>query len=113
MNRLTRISAAAASILAGGMLLAPAALADATCTISGNGAGSRNRCTITINGVRRPPGHWGTSQRNTATIKNKVVIISNTGGNDANRNTGSGNVSIDTGDVTVDVSITNDVNHDN
>src|SRR3989344_4469431 len=112
MNRLTRISATAASVLAGGMLLAPAALADATCTISGNGAGSRNRCTITINEGRRPHGHWGTSQRNTATIKNKVVIISNTGGNDANRNTG-GDVSIDTGDVTVDVSITNDVNHDN
>lgn len=109
MNLVTRISAAAAGILAGGMLLAPAALADATCTISGNGAGSRNRCNITV----RSGGHGRSGQPkqvNKAKVKNTVVVISNTGGNQANKNTG-GEVTIETGDSNVDISISNDVNN--
>lgn len=114
MNLVTRVSAAAAGILAGGMLLAPAALADATCTISGNGAGSRNRCNIT---VRSGGGHGCQAtcsgqpkQVNKAKVKNTVVVISNTGGNKANKNTG-GEVTIETGDSNVDISISNDVNN--
>ncbi len=115
MNRFTKISAAAAGILASGMLLAPAALADSTCTITGNGSGSTNRCTVTINNgggcsTTCSAHPKASKQVNKAKIKNKVIIRSNTGGNDANRNTG-GDVSISSGNSNVDVSISNDVNN--
>lgn len=116
MNLVTRVSAAAASVLAGGMLLAPAALADATCTVSGNGSDSTNRCTITV----RSGGSHGCNatcsgqpkQINKAKVKNKVKVRQNTGGNTANGNTG-GNVTIDTGNNTATITITNNVNNNN
>jgi hypothetical protein len=112
MHIVKRVGLAAAGLLTTGALLAPAALADATCTISGNGADSRNRCNITIRG-----GGGGCEstcsgqpkQVNKAKIKNKVKIRQNTGGNSANNNTG-GNVTIETGDNTATVTITNNAN---
>ncbi len=49
------------------------------------------------------------TQDNYAYVKNKVDADADTGNNDANRNTG-GDVSIDTGDATVDVSVDNWLN---
>jgi hypothetical protein len=117
MSLVKRVSAAAASVIASGMIIAPAALADATCTISGNGSDSTNRCTITITKVGGGSGCENTcdgqpKQVNKAKVKNKVKIRQNTGGNTANRNTG-GNVNIETGNNTADVTITNDVNTNN
>lgn len=115
MNRLLRISAAAATALSAGIIAAPAILADATCTISGNGSDSTNRCNITIS------GGWNgceatcsgqPKQVNKAKIKNKVRIRQNTGGNTANNNTG-GNVRIETGNNSATVTITNNVNRNN
>lgn len=103
MNRLTRISATAASVLAGGMLLAPAALADVSCTITDNGARSHNRCTI------KTSKKTISVQVNKATVKNNVTVISDTGGNKANNNTG-GNVTVTSGDSNVTVNITNTLN---
>lgn len=114
MNKLMKIGTAAASIVATGMLLAPATLADTTCTISGNGANSHNRCTITTNGGSRSCRRLrcassGSAQSNWANISNTVKVKSSTGGNDANANTG-GDVSITTGDSNVNITITNTAN---
>ena len=82
-------------------LLPAAAFADQTCTISGNGRDSRNRCRIKVE--RR----LTVDQRNTAIVINRVVVIQNTGLNDANNNTtNGGDVSIDTGNTTSTVTIT-------
>lgn len=103
-TRILRIGALATSIVAGGMLLAPASLAaDNTCTITDNGAFSSNRCRIKV--VKKS----ATVQINNATVKNKVGVISNTGGNDANLNTGGG-VTSNSGNSTVTVTITNTLN---
>lgn len=103
-SRLIRISALATSIVAGGMLLAPASLASSnTCKITDNGAHSRNKCRIKV--VRRS----ATIQINGAKVNNKVGVISNTGGNEANKNTG-GNVTSNSGNSTVNVTITNNIN---
>ena len=113
MNKLMKLSAAAASIVAAGLLFAPATFA-ADCTISGNGADSHNTCTIS-NGNGGPSCHrhrcggGGSGQINNATIHNSVTVRSNTGGNEANKNTG-GDVSITSGDSNVNISITNNVN---
>ncbi len=102
--RLIRIGALATSIVAGGMLLAPASLAaDNTCTITDNGVRSRNRCRIKV--VKKS----ATIQINAAKVRNKVGVISNTGGNEANNNTG-GSVTSDSGNSTVTVTITNTLN---
>ncbi len=117
MNLAKRVGAAAASVIASGMIMAPAALADATCTISGNGSDSTNRCTITITKVGGGSGCETTcsgqpKQVNKAKVKNKIKIKQNTGGNKANKNTG-GSVTIETGNNTAEVTITNDVNTNN
>ncbi|HEY4694913.1 MAG TPA: hypothetical protein VIH52_03045 [Candidatus Nanoarchaeia archaeon] len=107
MNKLiARVGATAGAALTAGMLLAPAALADDgnTCTITDNGAFSHNRCRIKV--VNKS----ATVQINVARVKNRVITVSNTGGNKASFNTGDGDVSIDTGDSTVTVTITNNVN---
>ncbi len=117
MNIMKRVGLATAGLLTTGALLAPAALADVNCTISGNGAGSSNSCNIKVRRV----GHNGCKQNmcdssgsatNNATVKNKVKVKQNTGGNRANSNTG-GNVTIETGNNTATVTITNNVNSNN
>ncbi|OGD92473.1 hypothetical protein A3H87_04340 [Candidatus Curtissbacteria bacterium RIFCSPLOWO2_02_FULL_42_37] len=77
-----------------------------SCEIKNNGAFSRNRCRITEINVQV------TRQNNRASIWNGVLVIANTGGNEANGNTG-GNVDVDSGNATVNVRITNTVNQDN
>lgn len=100
------IGLTAASIFA--VALAPsAALANGNnCEIRNNGAGSRNRCRITEVNVQV------TIQRNLANIWNGVLVIASTGGNEANKNTG-GDVTITTGDNTVNVTINNTINQTN
>src|SRR3990167_4456391 len=81
-------------------LLPAAAFADQTCTISGNGRDSRNRCRIKVE--RR----LTVDQRNTETVRNRVVVIQNTGLNDANNNTtNGGDVSVDTGNTNSTINI--------
>lgn len=111
MNILKRVGFGAAGLMAAGAMMAPAALADVTCTISGNGANSHNRCNITVNtgGCKKIKCASGSSQTNNASVSNTVTVSSSTGGNKANKNTG-GDVSITTGDSNVDISITNNVN---
>ena len=87
--------------LIAGALLPGFAFADQTCTISGNGRNSINRCRIRVE--RR----LTVDQRNTATVSTRVVVVQNTGLNDANSNTtNGGDVSIDTGNTTSTVTIT-------
>ena len=92
--------------IVGATLLPAAALADTTCEISGNGAHSHNSCRITRRSSTR------IRQSNSSTIRNSVHIWVDTGGNDANKNTG-GDVSVTTGDADVNVTINNDVNQNN
>ena len=107
MNRLLiRIGATTAAAMAAGLFLAPVTLADDggnTCTITDNGAFSHNRCNIRVRRITK------TTTINKATVKNVVVVSSDTGGNKANFNTG-GNVDVTSGDSTVTVTITNNVN---
>jgi len=94
-------AAIATGTLLAATLLPGAALADQTCTISGNGRNSTNRCRIRIE--RR----LTVDQRNTATVRNRVVVVQNTGLNDANNNTtNGGDVSVDTGNTTSTITIT-------
>ncbi len=103
MNKLiVRAGAAATAALTLGMLVAPSALAQ-DCTISDNGAFSHNRCNI------RVVNKTVTKQTNNANIRNTVNVVSSTGGNKANFNTG-GDVSVTSGDSSVTVNITNNVN---
>ena len=103
MNIVKRVGLATAGLLTTGALLAPAALADATCTITDNGVLSHNHCTI------KTSKKTVRVQINNAKVKNSVTVISNTGGNKANGNTG-GNVEVTSGDSSVNVTITNTVN---
>jgi hypothetical protein len=82
-------------------VVAPAALADNTVEVSGNGAGSENTVSISA-GINS-----GTSvnQTNNTTVVTEVVAKSNTGNNTANANTG-GDVAIDTGPATTSVVVT-------
>lgn len=114
MRFMKRIGLTAGSLLIAGSLAAPAALADVSCSISGNGADSRNSCNIRItrNGGDPcdPCNGTDSAQINRAKVKNKIRIRQNTGNNKANKNTG-GNVTIETGNNTATVTITNDVNN--
>lgn len=80
-------------------LLPASAFADQTCTISGNGGSSRNRCRIKIE--RRAD----VRQTNTANVSNTVVVVQNTGLNSASGNTG-GSTTVETGNTSSTVSIT-------
>ena len=101
----TAIGLTAASMFAA--TLAPAAvLADTSCVIRNNGAFSHNRCRISKTNVQI------VRQSNWAAILNVVVAVAATGGNDANNNTG-GNVDVTSGDATVRVNITNEINQTN
>lgn len=90
-------SAIATAALVGGML-APAAFADTTIEISGNGANSTNTVGVTS------ACNASVIQKNKTYVKTNVSVSGKTGGNTASGNTG-GDVTIDTGDVTNDVTI--------
>lgn len=83
--------------------MAAPAFAATSLVITGNGAESVNDVAVqnthTTNVV----------QSNDTQIENKIEVKADTGGNDANANTG-GNVAIDTGDVLSAVKVKNDVN---
>lgn len=81
--------------------------AGADVLISGNGDGSKNTVDLDVNKGSQTPVYVG--QSNDADIYNKVNAVALTGGNEANRNTG-GDVTIETGDATVGVNVTNAVN---
>lgn len=63
-----------------------------TVNVSGNGAGSDNNANLTLGNTNV------LTQNNVANVKNNVNSKTNSGGNEAEKNTG-GNVSIDTGDA--------------
>lgn len=99
-----RIAAAiAAGTLLAATLLPGAAFAARTCTITDNGAHSTNTCRIKVENSRK------IVQVNKAFVKNVVVTISSTGGNEAEKNTG-GDVTITSGDSTTTVRIINILN---
>lgn len=80
-----------------------AAFAETTVGNSGNGVDSTN--TTSVN----QSTNTTVSQNNAATVTNNISVKSNTGGNDANRNTG-GDVKVDTGSAGATVSIENVAN---
>lgn len=93
-------AALAIGSLAASMLAPASAFADQTCTISGNGENSTNRCRLVkVKRVR-------VQQSNTARVRTEVVIVQNTGDNEANNTTNGGDVKIDTGNATSTVTIT-------
>jgi hypothetical protein len=94
-------AAATASLMFG--VFAPAALADSTLTITGNGSQSHNTADVTTTNSNV------VTQSNDAHITNNVSTTSDTGGNKANDNTG-GDVSVRTGDSLSKVSIDNKAN---
>lgn len=100
------IGLTAASIFAATLAPATALANGNSCEIKNNGAGSHNRCRITEINVQV------TIQRNLANIWNGVLVIASTGGNQASKNTG-GDVTVTTGDATVNVTINNTVNQTN
>jgi hypothetical protein len=73
----------------------------ATITISGNGADSTNTADVDLTSTT------AVSQTNTSTFTNVVTAIGRTGRNTASNNGGSGDVTIDTGDVENDITISN------
>lgn len=85
---------------------------DVDVLISGNGADSKNKVELELNQKehrRSPQPGTYISQENEANIKNYVDADSNTGKNDANRNT-NGDVSVTTGKATTSVGILNQGN---
>lgn len=104
---MTNITKKFATAIATGALfaqaVAPVAFAETTLEISGNGAGSDNNVTA------NQTSNTSVNQTNNANITNKVNAEANTGKNDANYNTG-GNVTVKTGDATVNAHVSNNVN---
>jgi len=95
-----------AVVFASGALLLNTVLpvfAQQTYEISGNGTNSDNEITSTITTTTT------VVQENVADVYNDVDVDADTGGNDANDNTG-GDVEIDTGDADVDVAVGNTLN---
>ena len=76
---------------------------DVDVVIAGNGADSKNNARLKLE------NETGVVQNNYANIKNNVNATSDTGGNEANKNTG-GDVHISTGDAATAVSILNTAN---
>lgn len=100
MNFKYRIGTAIASSALMFNLLAPAAYADTTVEISGNGNNSTNDVNVTNNNTTN------VTQNNSFTVELNITSKASTGKNSANNNTG-GNVDIFTGDAssTVDVTV--------
>lgn len=96
----------AAVVTAGSLLfssIATPALAATTIEISGNGTQSDNTANVTTT------TNTTVVQSNDANISNKVNVDADTGKNDANDNTG-GDVTIETGDVDTEVTVSTTVN---
>ena len=87
-------------------LSTPKAFASTTFHISNNGAGSNN--TVTVNNS----SNNNIFQSNNGFISNFIKIFTNTGGNEANGNTG-GNTTVTSGDATSNVTITNNLGGNN
>lgn len=107
MNLIKKLSVAGVSAAIALSAYAPAVFADGgvTCTITGNGAFSRNKCKVKV--VEKGPI---VIQGNYASIGTVATIVSATGGNTSNGNTigaGGGGVSTTTSASTVTVTITN------
>lgn len=94
-----RIGTAVASSALMFQMLAPAAFADTTVTISGNGDSSTNDVNVTNNNSSN------ITQNNSFTVELNITSEAKTGKNRANNNTG-GNVDIFTGDATSTVNVT-------
>ncbi|MBI3443342.1 hypothetical protein HY008_01600 [Candidatus Woesebacteria bacterium] len=97
-----------ASVIAGGALLLNMALpvlaqSTTSLVITGNGADSDNTENVTIQSSTT------VVQDNTAKISNDVDASSDTGNNDANKNTG-GDVTVQTGDASTAVAVSNEAN---
>jgi hypothetical protein len=94
-----------ASLAVIALILANTATASAATTVAntGNGVDSRNDSTVSSQ------NNTVVSQDNVSSITNSISVSSNTGDNDANRNT-NGNVHIDTGDAATSVAIQNVAN---
>ncbi len=90
-----------ASLLAGSIV--PGVYGATTVTITGNGSDSDNTANVAVDQTTY------VSQGNEANVQNTVYADANTGGNKANDNTG-GDVSIETGDATSNVTIENSLN---
>lgn len=84
--------------------LAPLTFAQTSLVISGNGTDSASTATVSTTNTTT------VVQDNNANINNTVNVNSDTGNNSASDNTG-GNVEIETGDATTDVTVTNMVNN--
>src|SRR3989344_5440300 len=103
---MTKLQKKVATAIATGALLFNTALpafADVTLEISGNGADTYNKAEVDVNQNRT------VVQSNEANISNNVTATADTGDNDANRNTG-GSVSVDTGNATTKVDVSNAAN---
>jgi len=92
---------ATAALLLGS--ISPFALAGVDVEISGNGASSNNDANVSVS------NSTGVVQSNTADIQNNVSVMANSGGNDANYNTG-GDVSVTTGNASSDITVNNTAN---
>jgi hypothetical protein len=95
-TRIVTAIATAAVILGA---VAPAAFADTTITVTGNGAGSNN--TVVTNNST----NTSVNQSNNSTVVTSVNSTASTGGNDSSFNTG-GETSIQTGNATSKVKVT-------
>ena len=99
-----KISVTLASFaLVANMAATPLLASEINLEVSGNGADSSNTTEVAAT------NNTVVSQTNNATVNNNINANSNTGGNDANKNTGGG-VSVDTGNATTLVSVTNAAN---
>ena len=83
--------------------LATPAFAAINVNLTGNGDSSNNTANLNISKSN------SIVQNNTANISNNVEVDAETGGNEANRNTG-GDVNVETGNSTVGVSVQNALN---
>lgn len=103
MNKLTLKIATAVSSAAIVVSSFATPLLATTVEISGNGSDSDSNATVT------QTNDTSVTQNNTANISNSVDVDSNTGGNEAEDNTG-GDVSITTGDSEANVTVSNTAN---
>lgn len=102
MNKLkAKLSAAVAMAVVIGSTLAPVAMADTDIIVKDNGGNSTNN--VTVNNTDKTT----VNQTNSTLIVNGVLVVSDTGDNTVNGNTGDGDVNIDTGKVVTKVKIDN------
>ena len=101
INKTKIAGAIATGALLATALLPGAAFANHSYRISGNGNNSTNTC------IQVRERRVRVDQRNTATVRNTVVVVQNTGLNSASGNTtDEGNVGVNTGSTTSTVRIT-------